>query len=132
MRTSIVSLRASSFRCCATTTPHFEVLRVLPTHAELIRDLSSYDSVGFQTHNHLESFRSALECPQAARVSTGAGVRRMLSSLLGRKLMMASIGSTTARAWSSGLLRMSSSWRRFQTTLGTSLTCRLLRCVART
>jgi trehalose 6-phosphate synthase len=40
--------------------PHIETLRVLPTFAELVRDLVSYDVVGFQTHSDLRSFLSAV------------------------------------------------------------------------
>lgn len=41
--------------------PNIEMLRVLPSHAELLRDLTSYDVVGFQTQNDLRSFRSGIE-----------------------------------------------------------------------
>lgn len=41
--------------------PNIEMLRVLPCHAELLRDLTSYDVVGFQTHNDLRSFHSGIE-----------------------------------------------------------------------
>ncbi|NJO12389.1 MAG: hypothetical protein HC872_01740 [Gammaproteobacteria bacterium] len=41
--------------------PHIETLRVLPTHAELVRDLASYDLLGFQTQSDLASFHSAAE-----------------------------------------------------------------------
>jgi trehalose 6-phosphate synthase len=41
--------------------PHIETLRVLPTHAELVRDLASYDLLGFQTQSDLTSFHSAAE-----------------------------------------------------------------------
>jgi trehalose 6-phosphate synthase len=40
--------------------PYIETLRVLPTFAELVRDLTSYDVVGFQTHSDLRSFFSAV------------------------------------------------------------------------
>jgi trehalose 6-phosphate synthase len=39
--------------------PHTEVLRVLPTYAELLRDLTAYDLLGFQTAADLGSFRAA-------------------------------------------------------------------------
>lgn len=103
--------------------PHIEVLRVLPTHAELIRDLGSYDVLGFQTDSDLSSFHSAVERMfgaaaladkarprlgerhvaadvfpisvdvesiqrQAALARASAPVRRMVDSLLGRKLMI--------------------------------------------
>jgi trehalose 6-phosphate synthase len=41
--------------------PHIEMLRVLPCHAELIRYLTEYDLLGFQTRGDLASFHSALE-----------------------------------------------------------------------
>lgn len=40
--------------------PHIETLRVLPTHAELVRDLAAYDVIGFQTEGDLRSFLSAV------------------------------------------------------------------------
>jgi trehalose 6-phosphate synthase len=50
--------------------PNIEMLRVLPAYGELLRDLTSYDVVGFQTHNDLRSFHSGIEhlCgPEALR-----------------------------------------------------------------
>ena len=50
--------------------PNIEMLRVLPAYAELLRDLTSYDVVGFQTQNDLRSFHSGIEhlCgPEALR-----------------------------------------------------------------
>jgi trehalose 6-phosphate synthase len=41
--------------------PNIEMLRVLPTYAELLRDLTSYDVVGFQTQNDLRAFHSGIE-----------------------------------------------------------------------
>lgn len=41
--------------------PNIEMLRVLPSYAELLRDLTSYDVVGFQTQNDLRSFHSGVE-----------------------------------------------------------------------
>lgn len=40
--------------------PHFEVLRALPTFAEIVRALSAYDLVGFQTETDRESFLDAV------------------------------------------------------------------------
>jgi trehalose 6-phosphate synthase len=40
--------------------PFVEALRVLPTYAELMRDLVAYDLVGFQTDSDLNSFMSAV------------------------------------------------------------------------
>lgn len=41
--------------------PHAQVLRLLPNHAELVRDLCQYDLVGFQTEDDVSSFVSCLE-----------------------------------------------------------------------
>ncbi|MBB6092688.1 trehalose 6-phosphate synthase [Povalibacter uvarum] len=41
--------------------PNIEMLRVLPTYAELLRDLTHYDVVGFQTQNDLKAFYSGIE-----------------------------------------------------------------------
>jgi trehalose 6-phosphate synthase len=41
--------------------PYIEMLRILPTYAELLRELSAYDVVGFQTDNDLRSFLSGVE-----------------------------------------------------------------------
>jgi trehalose 6-phosphate synthase len=41
--------------------PHIDMLRVLPTYAELLRDLTNYDVVGFQTLNDLQGFLSGIE-----------------------------------------------------------------------
>lgn len=41
--------------------PHIEMLRVLPTYAELLRDLTTYDVVGFQTDSDLRAFQSGVE-----------------------------------------------------------------------
>ncbi|HVC30482.1 MAG TPA: trehalose-6-phosphate synthase [Steroidobacteraceae bacterium] len=40
--------------------PHFEVLRALPTFAEILRALLAYDLVGFQTETDRESFLGAV------------------------------------------------------------------------
>jgi len=40
--------------------PHIDMLRVLPTYAELLRDMTAYDVVGFQTESDLEAFRSGI------------------------------------------------------------------------
>jgi trehalose 6-phosphate synthase len=40
--------------------PHFEVLRALPTFAQILRSLLAYDLVGFQTETDRESFLGAV------------------------------------------------------------------------
>lgn len=41
--------------------PNIEMLRVLPCYAELLRDLTCYDVIGFQTQNDLSAFYSGIE-----------------------------------------------------------------------
>jgi trehalose 6-phosphate synthase len=41
--------------------PNIEMLRVLPCYSELLRDLTSYDVIGFQTLNDLRSFHTGIE-----------------------------------------------------------------------
>jgi trehalose 6-phosphate synthase len=41
--------------------PNIEMLRVLPSYAELLSDLTNYDVVGFQTENDLRGFHSGIE-----------------------------------------------------------------------
>jgi trehalose 6-phosphate synthase len=50
--------------------PHYEVLRALPTFAEIMRGLLAYDLVGFQTETDRHSFLEAV-----TRVWGGASVR---------------------------------------------------------
>src|ERR1700677_3025828 len=40
--------------------PNIAVLRLLPTYAELVRDMCQYDLVGFQTSEDLDGFNSAV------------------------------------------------------------------------
>lgn len=103
--------------------PHIEMLRVLPTYAELLRDLCNYDVVGFQTESDLRSFHSGIAQlfgPEALRTDrrisvgdrtfvadvfpigvdvdavqseaiaarNGDLVKRMVDSLVGRKLLI--------------------------------------------
>jgi trehalose 6-phosphate synthase len=41
--------------------PNIAVLRLLPTYAELVRDMCQYDLVGFQTDEDLDGFNSAVK-----------------------------------------------------------------------
>jgi trehalose 6-phosphate synthase len=88
--------------------PHIQVLRLLPNHAELVRDLCQYDVVGFQTADDVQSFKSCIaggKCnvhvgayPIGVDVRTIAEeatvavrddqVTRLTASLLGRKLII--------------------------------------------
>ena len=59
--------------------PHIEMLRVLPTYAELLREMVAYDVIGFQTENDLHSFLAGVEYvwgrdvigPQGSRIQIG-------------------------------------------------------------
>ena len=66
--------------------PHIEALRVLPTHAELVRDLASYDVLGFQTQSDLASFHSAAE-----RLFGPAAVADRPKLALGERKVMAEV-----------------------------------------
>ncbi|MGE0113532.1 MAG: trehalose-6-phosphate synthase [Steroidobacteraceae bacterium] len=103
--------------------PHIEMLRVLPTYAELLRDLINYDVIGFQTESDLEAFHSGIAHlfgtgvqrrdrhvtvgdrtfiadvfpigvdvegiqNEASEARNSETVRRMVESLVGRKLMI--------------------------------------------
>src|SRR6185312_6568204 len=52
--------------------PHFEVLRALPTYAEIVRALLAYDLVGFQTETDRKSFLDAVRVLWGAQ-SVGEG-----------------------------------------------------------
>jgi trehalose 6-phosphate synthase len=103
--------------------PHIEMLRILPTYAELLRDLTNYDVVGFQTESDLQSFQSGIAHlfgadallpdgrirvgervfiaqvfpigvdvdaiqSEAVEARNSDAIRRMIESLVGRKLMI--------------------------------------------
>jgi trehalose 6-phosphate synthase len=86
--------------------PHIQILRLLPDFSELVRDLTRYSLVGFQTENDVLSFRSASPdtsaklgaypigidvdsvAQEAATAYTQETVGRMSASLLGRKLII--------------------------------------------
>jgi trehalose 6-phosphate synthase len=54
--------------------PHLQMLRLLPNHAELIRDLCQYDLAGFQTEDDVRSFRSCFETRPADQTRAGEPV----------------------------------------------------------
>ena len=43
--------------------PHLQILRLLPSYAELVHDMGQYDLAGFQTQDDVRSFLSCLEPP---------------------------------------------------------------------
>jgi trehalose 6-phosphate synthase len=53
--------------------PQFEVLRILPVYAEVVRALCQYDLVGFQTEQDLKAFRSAVRYVCGEQAITGDG-----------------------------------------------------------
>jgi trehalose 6-phosphate synthase len=55
--------------------PPLQVLRVLPSYDEIVRDLCQYDLTGFQTEDDLRAFESCLELPSNAIVRTTSGSR---------------------------------------------------------
>lgn len=113
--------------------PHLEVLRLLPAHAEIIRDLAHYDLVGFQTESDERSFRSGLAgvfTDGAPRVHSGAfpigidvdgvigeataamrtdPVKRLNASLLGRRLLI----GVDRLDYSKGLVERFTAYQRF-------------------
>ena len=44
--------------------PHVQILRLLPSYAELVRDMCQYDLAGFQTQDDVRSFLSCLDPPR--------------------------------------------------------------------
>jgi trehalose 6-phosphate synthase len=124
--------------------PFIETLRVLPTYSELVRDLTSYDVVGFQTRSDLGSFYSAVShvfgaddiatqdlvtvgphkvrCGvfpigvdvdtvqhEAETARNSEAVRRMMDSLLGRKLVI----GVDRLDYSKGLVERFSAYEQF-------------------
>ncbi|MGH8261049.1 MAG: alpha,alpha-trehalose-phosphate synthase (UDP-forming) [Steroidobacteraceae bacterium] len=55
--------------------PPIQVLRVLPSYDEIVRDLCQYDLTGFQTEDDLRAFETCLELPAHAIVHTASGSR---------------------------------------------------------
>jgi trehalose 6-phosphate synthase len=65
--------------------PSFDVLRVLPVHAELLQSLLAYDVVGFQTATDLAAFRVGVReiWPEAVIADDHVGIgRRRVSTLV--------------------------------------------------
>lgn len=113
--------------------PHLEVLRLLPPYAELVRDLTHYDLVGFQTAADEQSFRAGLGgvFPEGApKVATGTfpigidvdaviaeaqaamrtePVKRMIRGLIGRRLMI----GVDRLDYSKGLVERFTAYQRF-------------------
>jgi len=53
--------------------PPLQVLRVLPSYDEIVRDLCQYDLTGFQTEDDLRAFETCLNVPAHAIVRTPSG-----------------------------------------------------------
>jgi trehalose 6-phosphate synthase len=113
--------------------PHIEVLRLLPPYEELIRNLTHYDLVGFQTAADEKSFHAGLGgvFPEGAPlVKTGSfpigidvdgviaeasgamrtePVKRMIAGLIGRRLMI----GVDRLDYSKGLVERFTAYQRF-------------------
>ncbi len=55
--------------------PPLQVLRVLPSHAEIVHDLCQYDLTGFQTEDDLRAFETCLDLPPRAIARLDNGSR---------------------------------------------------------
>ena len=62
--------------------PHVQILRLLPSYAELVQDVCHYDLAGFQTDDDVRSFLSCLEPPLTSLPAT----RRL--EILGRTVAL--------------------------------------------
>jgi trehalose 6-phosphate synthase len=51
--------------------PHMQILRLLPNHTELVRDICQYDLAGFQTEDDVRSFLTCLEPEPVALPANG-------------------------------------------------------------
>lgn len=113
--------------------PHLEVLRLLPPYGDLVRDLTHYDLVGFQTAADEQSFRTGLQgvFPEGAppvrsgsfpigidvdSVIAEAGaamrtepVKKMIAGLIGRRLMI----GVDRLDYSKGLVERFTAYQRF-------------------
>ncbi len=90
--------------------PNIEMLRVLPTYAELLRDLTHYDVIGFQTENDLKAFRSGIEYLFGAESIRGDGRIRVGERVIRADVFpigvdVASVQSEAITAMSSDVVR---------------------------
>ena len=77
--------------------PHIEMLRILPTYAELLRELVAYDVVGFQTESDLRAFLSGVEYVWGRDV-IGADGRITIGSRVARGRASSPSGSMSRRS----------------------------------
>jgi trehalose 6-phosphate synthase len=115
--------------------PHFEVLRALPVHVELLRALLEYDLLGFQTEVDRQAFLGAARAAHvlsgadrpvhtgtfpigvdleavasaAARSVASSRVQRMQQGLLGRRLII----GVDRLDYSKGLLERFAAYQQF-------------------
>jgi len=113
--------------------PHLEVLRLLPPYADLVRNLTHYDLVGFQTVADEQSFQAGLggvfpdgappvksghfpigiDVDGVIAEATGAmrtePVKRMIAGLIGRRLMI----GVDRLDYSKGLVERFTAYQRF-------------------
>ena len=90
--------------------PYIETLRVLPTYAELVRDLTAYDLVGFQADSDLRSFHSAVtHCIESTRIDhdgvVHAGERKFKSGVFPIGVDVDNIQGEATRAYDTPVVR---------------------------
>ncbi len=90
--------------------PYIETLRVLPTYAELVRDLTAYDLVGFQADSDLRSFHSAVtHCIESTRIDhdgvVHAGERKFKTGVFPIGVDVDIIQGEAARAYDTSVVR---------------------------
>ena len=86
--------------------PNIEMLRVLPPYAELLRDLTHYDVVGFQTENDLKAFYSGIEHLFGVEAIRGDGRIRIGDRIIRAEVFP--IGVDVASVQNEGMEAMSS------------------------
>ncbi len=90
--------------------PHFEVLRALPVHQALLRDLLAYDVIGFQTEVDRQAFlgaATALWGPQClSDLDGGAALgQRVYTGVFPIGVNVDAVATTAAKSANSGPIR---------------------------
>ncbi|HKE94593.1 MAG TPA: trehalose-6-phosphate synthase, partial [Povalibacter sp.] len=101
--------------------PNIEMLRVLPPYAELLRDLTNYDVIGFQTQNDLRAFHSGIEHLFGAEALRSDGRIRVGERVLRAEVFpigvdVAAVQAEASEAMSSDVVR-----RLYESLLGRQL-----------
>ena len=90
--------------------PHYEILRALPTFAEILRALTAYDLLGFQTEIDRQNFLEAVRkvwggAETAPDGSVILGERNVQTGVFPIGVDVAAIQQSAARASSTGLVQ---------------------------